>query len=200
MNEHLELRQLCVFCGSSPGTNPRHREMARQLGQTLAAKEIRLVYGGGGIGLMGALADATLAAGGQVIGVIPSGLATKEVAHPHLTELRIVRTMHERKARMADLADAFLALPGGMGTFDELFEIITWAQLGIHRKPIGLLNIDHYFDPLIEMVEHAVREGFVSPHHRGLIIIAESVDEWFARLADFQPLTTSTSWIEMRDI
>jgi uncharacterized protein (TIGR00730 family) len=200
MNDHQNLRQLCVFCGSSPGTNPRYRDVAGQLGQLLATKEIRLVYGGGGIGLMGALADSTLAAGGQVIGIIPTGLATREVAHPHLTELEVVGTMHERKARMADLADAFLALPGGMGTFDELFEIITWAQLGIHRKPIGLLNIDHYFDPLIEMVEHAVREGFVSPHHRGLLIIADSVEDWFTRLAAYQPLTDSTRWIEMRDI
>jgi uncharacterized protein (TIGR00730 family) len=200
MTEHLELRQLCVFCGSSAGTNPLHREIARQLGQVLAAKKIRLVYGGGGIGLMGALADATLTAGGQVIGIIPSGLATKEVAHQHLTELEVVRTMHERKARMADLADAFLALPGGMGTFDELFEIITWAQLGIHSKPIGLLNIDHYFDPLLDMVEHAVREGFVSPHHRNLIIVAQSVDEWFSRLAEYQPLTISTRWVEMGEI
>lgn len=200
MNEHLTLRQLCVFCGSSPGVNPRYRDVAGQLGRLLATKEIRLVYGGGGIGLMGALADATLAAGGQVVGVIPNGLATREVAHPHLTELEVVGTMHERKARMADLADAFLALPGGMGTFDELFEIITWAQLGIHRKPIGLLNIDHYFDPLIVMVEHAVREGFVSPHHRGLIIVADSVEDWFTRLSAYQPLTASTRWIEMRDI
>lgn len=200
MTEHLELRQLCVFCGSSPGSNPFYREVAGQLGRALAAREIGLVYGGGGIGLMGAVADATLAAGGQVTGVIPAGLASREVAHQNLTALEVVATMHERKARMADLADAFLALPGGMGTFDELFEIITWAQLGIHQKPIGLLNIDHYFDPLIEMVEHAIREGFVSPHHRGLLIIADSVDEWFARLGQFQPIKISTRWIEMSEI
>jgi uncharacterized protein (TIGR00730 family) len=200
MSNHLQIRRLCVFCGSSPGTNPLHRQMAQRLGAALAARHITLVYGGGGIGLMGALADATLAAGGEVIGVIPEGLASKEVAHQNLSELEVVRTMHERKARMADLADAFLALPGGMGTFDELFEILTWAQLGIHRHPIGLLNIDHYFDPLIHMVDHAVREGFVSPAHRDLILVADSVDDWFNRLTEYQPLSISTRWIEMRDV
>ncbi|NDD63647.1 MAG: TIGR00730 family Rossman fold protein [Acidobacteria bacterium] len=141
-----------------------------------------------------------LAAGGEVTGVIPTGLASKEVAHSNLTALRVVRTMHERKAEMADLADAFLALPGGMGTFDELFEILTWAQLGIHRKPIGLLNIDRYFDPLVAMVDHTVREGFVSPHHRGLVIVANTVDDWFSRLAAYDPPAVSTRWIGMQEV
>jgi uncharacterized protein (TIGR00730 family) len=200
MSDHHAIRRLCVFCGSSAGTNPYYREVALKLGRDLAARRIELIYGGGGIGLMGALADGTLAAGGRVTGIIPSGLASKEVAHAYLTELRVVRTMHERKAEMADLADAFLALPGGMGTFDELFEILTWAQLGIHRKPIGLLNIDHYFDPLIAMVDHAVREGFVSAHHRGLIITANSIDDWFDRLLNYQPPPISTRWIGMQEV
>ena len=200
MSNHLEIRYLCVFCGSSPGTNPVYRQNAHQLGISLAERGIGLVYGGGGIGLMGALADATLSAGGEVIGVIPTGLASKEVAHQHLTELRVVATMHERKAAMAGLADAFLALPGGMGTFDELFEILTWAQLGIHRKPIGLLNTDGYFNPLIYMVDHAVQEGFVSPAHRELLIIADSVNDWFSLLGEYQPSTISTRWIGMSEI
>lgn len=200
MSEHKQIRRLAVFCGSSVGTNPLYRDVARELGQTLAERRIELVYGGGGIGLMGVLADAVLAAGGRVTGVIPTGLASKEVAHPNLTDLRVVATMHERKAEMADLADAFLALPGGMGTFDELFEILTWAQLGIHRKPIGLLNIDRYFDPLIAMVDHAVREGFVSSLHRGLIIVADSSDQWFSRLAAYEPPAVSTRWIGMQEV
>lgn len=149
---------------------------------------------------MGAVADATLSAGGEVIGVIPTGLASKEVAHQQLTELRVVATMHERKAAMAELADAFLALPGGMGTFDELFEILTWAQLGIHRKPIGLLNADGYFNPLIHMVDHAVQEGFVAPAHRDLLIIADSVEDWYRRLGQYQPSTISTRWIDIAEI
>ena len=175
----------------------------------MAARQIALVYGGGGIGIMGVIANAVLAAGGEAYGVIPNGLASKEVAHPGLTQLEVVGTMHERKARMADLADAFLALPGGMGTFDELFEILTWAQLGIHRKPIGLLNVDHYFDPLLNMVEHAVREGFVSPTHRQLLTVADTIDEWFSLLAQtasasaHEPLTPPTrpiSWMGMDEI
>jgi len=192
--------QLGVFCGSSIGAKPLYRDVAVEDGRAIALRQVGLVYGGGGIGLMGALADAVLAAGGQVIGVIPQALASKELAHPNLTELRIVRTMHERKAVMAELADAFLALPGGLGTFDELFEILTWAQLGIHRKPVGLLNTDHYFDPLVGMVEHAVREGFVSPLHRELIIVASSVDDWFDRLATFVPPPISTRWIDLQEV
>ena len=136
------VRRICVFCGSSEGSNPIFREAAQELGRALVDRRIGLVFGGGGIGLMGALADAVIAGGGEAIGVIPAALATKEVAHGSLAEMCIVKTMHERKAMMADLADVFLALPGGMGTFDELFEILTWAQLGIHRKPIGLLNVN----------------------------------------------------------
>lgn len=200
MNEHFKIDKICVFCGSSPGTRPLYREVATRLGHELAARHVSLVYGGGGIGLMGAVADGVLAGGGEVYGVIPNGLASKEVAHHALTRLEVVGTMHERKARMAELADAFLALPGGMGTFDELFEILTWAQLGIHRKPIGLLNIDHYFDPLLHMVEHAVGEGFVSPSHRELIIVADTIDDWFSQLAAHQPSSFSTRWLEMGEI
>ena len=194
------VRRICVFCGSSEGSNPIFREAAQELGRALVDRRIGLVFGGGGIGLMGALADAVIAGGGEAIGVIPAALATKEVAHGSLAEMCIVKTMHERKAMMADLADIFLALPGGMGTFDELFEILTWAQLGIHRKPIGLLNVNGYFDPLIYMVDHAVREGFIAPAHRGLLVIAETVDDWFAALTDYQPPEIAVRWIDMRDV
>jgi uncharacterized protein (TIGR00730 family) len=154
--------RICVFAGSSEGRLPEYRELAEALGRELASRGIGLVYGGASRGLMGATADAALEAGGEVIGVIPRSLFKSEKAHTGLSALYEVSTMHQRKARMADLADAFIALPGGVGTFDELFEIITWAQLGIHQKPIGLLDVADYFVPLVSMVRHAVYEGFVS--------------------------------------
>src|SRR5713226_8253785 len=176
------MKRLCVFCGSSTGTDPRYVDEARLLGKLLARRGWGLVFGGGHIGLMGVLADAVLQAGGEVIGVIPQALVDKELAHPGVTELRIVSTMHQRKALMADLADGFAALPGGFGTGDELFEILTWAQLGPHPKPIGLLNVGGFFEPLLAWLDHAGREGFVKPKHRRLLVEAKTPEELLDRI------------------
>ncbi len=159
------LARIAVFCGSSSGTRPEYVEAAHGLGAALARRKIGLVYGGGSIGLMGELADAALASGGEVIGVIPQAMLDRELAHKGLTELRVVKSMHERKALMEELSGGFIAMPGGFGTFDELFEIVTWLQLGLHRKPVGLLDAAGYFDPLLEMVRKAVHEGFVRDAH-----------------------------------
>jgi uncharacterized protein (TIGR00730 family) len=169
------LRHLCVFCGSNRGNNPAYEAAAQQLGAELASRGITLVYGGGNVGLMGILADATLHAGGKVIGVIPEALMAREVGHRGLTELHIVKTMHERKALMAELSDGFIALPGGIGTFEEFFEVLTWAQLGIHNKPCALLNVAGFFDPLLQMIEHTVAEGFLRPSHRSHMVVASEI-------------------------
>jgi uncharacterized protein (TIGR00730 family) len=173
----------------------QYRNAAEGLGRLLAERSLRLVYGGGSLGLMGALADASLDAGGRVIGVIPEAMAGLEVAHNGLSELRVTPSMHARKALMAELADAFVALPGGLGTFDELFEIVTWAQLGIHRKPIGLLNVAGYFDALIRLVEHAVAEGFVRLQHRELLLVGDAAGQLLERLARFEPGPSVPKWI-----
>lgn len=164
------LKRVCVFCGSNPGNGEGYLKAARDTGRLLAARGIELVYGGGKVGLMGALADACLAEGGSVIGIIPNVLVLKEVAHRGLTELHIVQTMHERKAMMADLSDAFIALPGGYGTLDELSEVLTWSQIGIQHKPSGLLNVNGYYDPLLAMMDRAVKDRFLSEVHRELLL------------------------------
>lgn len=169
MSETRDLSAVCVFCGSSPGRQPEYASLAKSLGGALARRGLALVYGGGRVGLMGVVADAVLAEGGRAVGVIPKALARKEVAHEGLSELEVVATMHERKARMAELADAFLALPGGLGTLEELFETWTWGQLGIHGKPLGLLDTTGYFDPLVTFLDHAVAEGFVRAQHRAMV-------------------------------
>jgi uncharacterized protein (TIGR00730 family) len=189
------LRRVGVFCGSSPGRRPAFAAAASELGARLAADRIGLVYGGGSIGLMGTLADAALAAGGEVVGVIPEALAGKEVAHTGLTRLHVVKSMHERKALMADMADAFVALPGGFGTLDELFEAITWGQLGIHRKPIGLLNVEGYFAPLLAVVDRAVGDGFIRPPYRGLVVVSGTVDGLLDALARHTPPPPIVSWL-----
>lgn len=191
----LNIRSLCVFAGANFGNKPEYREAAQALGTLLAQSGIRCVYGAGNVGLMGALADACLAAGGEVIGVIPHSLVQHEVAHNGLTELRIVNTMHERKAMMADLSDAFLALPGGLGTFEELFEVWTWSQLGIHRKPLGMLNVAGYYDPLVALVEHGVEEGFLRQQHRDSLIVDTDPGRLLASLREFTPVFTA-KWIE----
>lgn len=178
----LTRRSVCVFCGSSAGALPAYAAAARELGALLAARGLTLVYGGGRVGLMGELAEACLAAGGRVVGVIPRSLLERELGHTGLTTLHVVGSMHERKALMADMADAFLALPGGMGTFDELFEIITWAQLGIHGKPMAVVNVAGYFDRLLATIDHADRSGFISPAHKGLLKQAAGVAESLATL------------------
>jgi uncharacterized protein (TIGR00730 family) len=173
--------RLCVFCGASPGRDPRHAALARAVGTGLAERGIGIVYGGGHRGLMGLLADAALSAGGEVIGVIPRGLIERELAHTALTELRTVDTLHERKAVMAELSDGFLALPGGLGTLEELAEVLSWAQLGLHRKPVGLLDPSGYWTDLLALLERAVVEGFLSPEHRELLIVAADLDRLLER-------------------
>ena len=166
------MRNICVFCGSQSGTDLRYRQAAVELGGLLAQRGHGLVYGGGHVGLMGIIADAVLEAGGSVTGVIPKPMTERELAHETVTKLYVVSSMHERKALMASLSDAFIALPGGYGTLEELFEVIAWAQLGIHRKPIGLLNVAGYFDALLSLVDHMIGEGFIKTKHRGLFVTA----------------------------
>lgn len=193
------MRRLCVFCGSNLGNRERYAAAARRVGELLARQKIGLVYGGGHVGLMGTLADAVLHGGGEVIGVIPQALVDKELAHARLTELRVVATMHQRKAEMADLADGFAALPGGYGTLDELFEILTWAQLGLHRKPIGLLNVDGFFDPLLAFIDHSIREEFVKAKHRALLLTATEPEQLLTQLVAYRHVEPSAKWIQKKD-
>jgi uncharacterized protein (TIGR00730 family) len=181
------LRSLCVFCGSSLGRRPEYAAAAREFGRLLAERGIRLIYGGGNVGLMGVLADEVLAQGGKVVGVIPEHLMAKELGHAQVTELRVVKSMHERKALMADLSDAFVALPGGIGTLEELLEILTWAQLGLHAKPCGLLDVCDYYRALREMLAHAAAEGFLLSQHQQLLVTATEPAELLDRLAHHQP-------------
>jgi uncharacterized protein (TIGR00730 family) len=169
---------------------------ARRLGEALVARGLGLVFGGGHVGMMGVLADAVLQAGGEAIGVIPEALVEKELAHSGLTGLHVVSTMHQRKALMADLADGFAALPGGYGTCEELFEILTWSQLGLHAKPIGLLNVAGFFDPMLAWIEHTVHEGFVRPEHRGLLLEAEEPDRLLDRMLAYRPAEPLPKWID----
>lgn len=177
------MNRVCVFCGANAGIRAEYRLAAQGLATVLAHRGLGLVYGGGNVGLMGVVADAMLNAGGEVIGVIPQALVAKEVAHRGLSELRIVDTMHQRKALMNELSDAFIALPGGFGTLEEFFEILTWSQLGIHRKPSGLLNVSGYYDDLLAMLDHAAAEGFLLPANRKLVIADTDADALVQRLA-----------------
>ena len=192
------MKSLCVFCGSSSGRSPAYRETARAVGRELARRGLRLVYGGGNIGLMGAIADAALGAGGEVIGVIPHALMAKEVGHRGLTQLRVVGSMHERKALMADLSDAFLAMPGGFGTLEEFCEVLTWAQLGLHAKPIGLLNVAGFFDPLLRFFDRAVSERLLSEENRSLVLAGETVEEVLGLLAAYRPARVE-KWIDKEE-
>jgi uncharacterized protein (TIGR00730 family) len=181
------MQRVCVFAGSSPGVQPQYAQTAGRLGRELAARRLGLVYGGSSVGLMCVLADAALGAGGEVIGVLPRGLFRREVAHTGLTHLHEVASMHERKALMADLSDAFIALPGGFGTFDELFEILTWAQIGLHRKPVALLDVAGYFGPLLALVAHAATEGFIPPANAELLLVDRDPAALLDRLAAYTP-------------
>jgi uncharacterized protein (TIGR00730 family) len=187
MDAGPELRSICVFCGANSGTDPRYPAAAAAVGERLATRGIQLVYGGGRLGLMGAVADAALAAGGRVVGVIPRGLVDRELAHPRVSELRIVDTLHERKAVMAELSDAFVALPGGLGTLEELAEVLSWAQLDLHAKPIGLLDVGGYFASLEAFLDHAVTEGFLAERHRRLLLVDDDLDRLLAQFAAWQP-------------
>lgn len=190
------MKRVCVYCGSSPGDRPLYAEVARALGRRLAERGLGLVYGGGHVGLMGIIADAALAAGGEVVGVIPQRLVDAEVAHHGLSRLEVVTSMHERKARMAELADAFIALPGGFGTLDELFEILTWAQLGLHGKPCGLLDVEGYFTALVAWADQAVAAGFVRPRHRELLMTDDDCDRLLDRLLAHKPVAVS-KWVDL---
>jgi uncharacterized protein (TIGR00730 family) len=188
---------VCVFCGSSPGARPAYRDAAAALGRALAAQGRTLVYGGGNVGLMGTVADAALAAGGRVIGVMPHHLVAREIAHGGLTELRTVESMHERKQMMADLADTFVLLPGGLGSLEEFFEVWTWGQLGLHQKPYGVLNVDGYFDRLLAFLDHATGERFVRAEHRDQLIVDEGPERLLARLDAHRP-AAAPKWIDRR--
>jgi uncharacterized protein (TIGR00730 family) len=183
----MTIRKACVFCGSSPGARPEYIEAARQLGRTLASKGIGLVYGGAKVGMMGQLASAALEAGGEVIGVIPEQLVKKEVAFTELANLHVVGSMHERKARMEELSDGFIALPGGLGTFEEFFEALTWAQLSIHHKPCGLLNVCGYYDQLIAFLDHAVGQQFVKAEYRAMVLVDKEPERLLEKFATYQP-------------
>ena len=187
-------RLLCVYCGSSVGSRPSYAEAARKVGTALGRKGFGLVYGGGRVGLMGIVADAVLETGGQVVGVIPTTLARDEIAHDALSELHVVEGMHERKALMAARASGFLTLPGGIGTYEEFFEILTWAALGLHAKPIGMLNVDGYFDPLLRLLDHSVAEGFVRPRHLDLIHVLADPERLAEELLDAVPIDPGPIW------
>lgn len=177
------MRRVCVFCGSRVGIDDCYRAAAVELGQLLVRSNLGLVYGGGSVGLMGVIADAVLDAGGDVIGVIPESLATEELLHPRVPDMRVVPTMHARKALMAELSEAFIAMPGGFGTFEEFFEVVTWSQLRLHQKLTGLLNVGGFYDPLVRLVDHAVQEGFIKPKHRELLIVEERPGVLLRRLS-----------------
>ncbi len=189
------MEHICVFCGSSSGDLPQFAEVARSLGATLVRRGYGLVYGGARVGLMGAVAEAVLEQGGEAIGVIPGELAAKEIAHDGLTELIVVGSMHERKAVMAERADGFIAMPGGMGTLEEIFEVLTWAQLGIHAKPCGLLDVGGYFDPLLRFLDDAVSHRFLRSQHRAMLLVASEPNEMLDAFEGYQPIEVK-KWLD----
>src|ERR1700686_615901 len=188
------IQRLCVFCGSSAGSRSIYSEAAARLGRAFANSQVALVFGGGRVGLMGVLADSVLAAGGQAIGVMPRALVEKEIAPPSLTKLHVVESMHQRKALMADLADAFLLLPGGFGSWEEFCEIVTWLQLGIHRKPCAILNVAGYYDGLLSLADHALAEGFLRPAHHDMVIVEENPQAVLSRLASVA-IPSEVKWV-----
>ncbi len=189
------MHSICVFCGSNTGRSEVYADAASALARAIAGRGMKLVYGGGNIGLMGVLAEAGLAAGGQVIGVTPRRLLEKEVVHQELSELRVVESMHERKALMAELSDAFIALPGGLGTFEEMFEVLTWTQLGFHRKPCGLLNVAGFYDRLTAFLDHAVAERFLKAEHRAMVLVEREPETLIDRLKSYR-LPEVSKWID----
>jgi uncharacterized protein (TIGR00730 family) len=193
------VQRACIFCGSSPGARPQYTEATEDFGRLLVENGITLVYGGASVGLMGRLADTVLSEGGEAVGVMPRALVEREIAHLGLTDLHVVDSMHERKALMADLSDAFVALPGGLGTLDELFEVYTWAQLGMHRKPCGLLNVEGYYQHVAGFLDHAVAERFVREEHRDMLIVEDEPEAMLDRLRDFDPAALTPKWIEREE-
>lgn len=192
-----EIKRICIFSGSNPGNHSDYEDSANQLGDALVAHGIHLVYGGASVGLMGRVADKVLSAGGQAIGVMPTGLFRRELAHTALTEFHEVGTMHERKAMMANLSDAFISLPGGLGTYEELFEAACWSQIGIHTKPIGLLNVRGFFNPLVEMLKHTVREGFMREENLDLLVVESDPERLIERLLKYTPVDQGQKWVEL---
>lgn len=192
------IKRLCVYCGSSTGNRSEYAQAARELARAMVSRDTGLVYGGASIGVMGVLADAVIKEGGEVIGIIPRGLLAKEVAHTGITELREVDSMHERKAMMAELSDGFIALPGGLGTIEEFFEIWTWAQLGMHRKPCGLLNAGRYFDKLIAFIDHAVSEQFIKEEYRSMVFVERESDILLQKFASYKAPEVA-KWIDRKD-
>lgn len=190
------MQKICVFCGSSPGARPEYAEATEAFAQLLVAENIGVVYGGGGVGLMGKLADAVLAQGGEITGVIPHALVDKEIGHPHVEDMRVVDSMHERKALMAELADAFVALPGGLGTLEELFEVFTWSQLGLHRKPLALLDVEGYYEGIAAFLDHAVRERFLNAKQRSTLIVDQDPGALLERLKAYEPDAVEPKWID----
>jgi uncharacterized protein (TIGR00730 family) len=193
------VRRICVFCGSSPGARPAYAEATAEVARLLAGQGKGVVYGGGHVGLMGVLADTAMATGGEVIGVMPQALVDREIGHTEISELRVVGSMHERKALMADLSDAFIALPGGAGTLEELFEVYTWAQLGLHDKPCGLLDVEDYFSGLVGFLDHAVDERFLREEHRAMLIVERESRALIERLAEFEPRAVTPKWIDREE-
>jgi uncharacterized protein (TIGR00730 family) len=189
------MKRICVFCGSSPGSQPEYRACAEELGAELVRRSIGLVYGGGNVGLMGAIADSVLKAGGEAIGVIPEHLMNREIGHKRLTKLHIVRSMHARKALMADLSDAFIALPGGFGTLEEFFEVLTWSQLGLHTKPCGIVNALGYYTPLLAMLDHAVEERFLKAQNRALVLAGDTPSELLQAFEEWRPVQVE-KWLD----
>lgn len=187
-----------MFCGSRPGVDPAYREAAEAMGTAIARRGMTLVYGGAKVGLMGALANAALAAGGHVVGVIPKGLVSKEIAHDKLPELYLTETMHERKDRMILLSDAFVSMPGGFGTYDELFEVLTLAQIGFHDKPSGLLNVKGFYDPLVTLLRHTIDASFAAPQHEGLYVVDEAPDALLDKLVAWRPPPPGEKWTDRR--
>jgi len=195
----LAVKRICVFCGASPGARPEYAAATAELARLLVADGIGVVYGGGGVGLMGALAEAVLAEGGDIVGVIPQALVDREIAHRDVPDMRVVGSMHERKALMAELSDAFVALPGGLGTLEELFEVYTWAQLGLHRKPCALLDVEGYYAGIARFLAHAVEERFVREEHRAMLMVERDPRALIDRLRGFEPDTALPKWIDREE-
>ncbi|MGU3372409.1 LOG family protein [Bacillus mycoides] len=192
------MNSICVFCGSNYGESEEYKNTAEKLGEFLSEKNTTLIYGGGKVGLMGSVANSALQAGGNVVGIIPEFLRDKEIAHQGLTDLIVVDSMHSRKQKMSEMADGFIVLPGGYGTYEEMFEVLSWGQIGIHKKPVGLINVDGFFDPLLKMLQHTVDKGFARPENLNLILSSTNIEELFAQMKDYNHVIVN-KWVDKKD-